>query len=471
MFEARVPVNPDGRFEALVAAPLPAARRGWRVARNRVQWNGQSAEACNVVLLPPEEAAAAAVVVLPLDITWPSGGAMELGSSAEAGRLAPRWQEVRREVPGSLPVYYLAVVPPGDQHRRAALALAAAAVGWPAGHFLLLNTDRSDAPDAVAAALDRLRWVFHGSLDLWLITLDSALASAVAASREPCADRAVLRPVCETGNGHAAPSARPRRVSARPTRAALLPRHPVVFCHGMLAFSMLKMYRPDDVNYFSVLREFLDPRGVHVLFPRVAPTGGVEYRARQLREQILAWTDEPVNIVAHSMGGLDARYLISRLGFADRVQSLTTIGTPHRGSHMADWFQANFRRGVPLLFLLEALGLDVDGFGACRPSACREFNASTPDAAGVRYFSFGGDVPAARVTPFLRRAWNILSPVEGPNDGLVSVASAHWGEYLGSVRADHFAQTPDAVFVRDGEDFDALGFYLRLVEDLARRGF
>jgi triacylglycerol lipase len=75
------------------------------------------------------------------------------------------------------------------------------------------------------------------------------------------------------------------------------------------------------------------------------------------------------------------------------------------------------------------------------------------------------------VTPFLRRAFNLLTPHEGPNDGLVSVTSSRWGEYLGTLQADHFAQTPDGVFIREGENFDALGFYVRLVEDLARRGF
>ena len=78
---------------------------------------------------------------------------------------------------------------------------------------------------------------------------------------------------------------------------------------------------------------------------------------------------------------------------------------------------------------------------------------------------------ASHVTPVLRRAWSILKAVEGPNDGMVSEASARWGEYLGTIHADHFAQTPDMVFVRPGEDFDAPGFYCRVLEDLARRGF
>jgi triacylglycerol lipase len=83
----------------------------------------------------------------------------------------------------------------------------------------------------------------------------------------------------------------------------------------------------------------------------------------------------------------------------------------------------------------------------------------------------GGEVAFGRVTPMLRRAWNLLTSLEGPNDGMISMASARWGEYLGTVHADHFAQTPDMTFVRPGEDFDALAFYCHLLEDLARRGF
>jgi triacylglycerol lipase len=70
----------------------------------------------------------------------------------------------------------------------------------------------------------------------------------------------------------------------------------------------------------------------------------------------------------------------------------------------------------------------------------------------------------------LRRSWNLLTPLEGPNDGIVSVKSARWGEELGTLAVDHFAQTPDLLYIRPDENFDTLGFYSRLVADLARRG-
>ena len=148
----------------------------------------------------------------------------------------------------------------------------------------------------------------------------------------------------------------------------------------------------------------------------------------------------------------------------------TTVCTSHRGTFLADWFIANYRNRVPLLLAMEALGVNVDGFRDCRRDVCAAFNASTPDAPGVRYLSYGSAVPQSRLSPFLRRAWTLLTPLEGANDGMVSVASAQWGEYLGTLAADHFAQTPDATFVRPGEDFDAPRFWIGLIEDLARRG-
>jgi triacylglycerol lipase len=250
-----------------------------------------------------------------------------------------------------------------------------------------------------------------------------------------------------------------------------VPRYPVVFCHGMLAMSLLRLQMPAHRNYFTPLGEFLRERGVRALFPQVAPVGGVAGRAAQLAEQVRAWTDEPVNLIAHSMGGLDARYMITHLGMAERVRSLTTVCTPHHGSLIADWFCATFNRLIPLLSILKALGLNADGVHDCQRAVCQEFNDRTPDAAGVRYFSFGAAVPRGRVGPLLRRTWCLLTPAEGPNDGLVSADSARWGEYLGTLPVDHFGQSPDGRFARPGEDFDALGFFSRLIEDLAWRGF
>jgi triacylglycerol lipase len=469
-----IPILDDAeRFEARLTAPLPPARRGWRVARHCLFVGAQRLEACNLVVQPPAGARRAVIVILPLAFTEATAG-LEMIARTRLTGLTERVRALQTEA-GSYAIYYLACISGRRASGPTEVALAATALGWPAGHFVILDTDGIGADAAIRAGVERMRWVFAGSLDLIILNLEPGIGPLPVEPREPADDWAVVRRLVHADLAAATPSITPARSRAnsinRSSRSALVPRHPLVFCHGMLALSMLRLRMPADLNCFSSLREFLRDRGVQAFFPEVPPTSGVQERAQCLCDQIRCWTDEPVNLVAHSMGGLDARWAISRLGMADQVQSLTTISTPHHGTYLADWFRQNFRHRVPLLLALEAVGINVDGFRDCGLEACQRFAEQTPNSPKVRYFSFGGEVGPAHLSPVLRRAWSILMPIEGPNDGMVSAASARWGEYLGTIHADHYAQTPDAVFVRPGEDYDSLGFYYRLIEDLARRGF
>jgi pimeloyl-ACP methyl ester carboxylesterase len=60
----------------------------------------------------------------------------------------------------------------------------------------------------------------------------------------------------------------------------------------------------------------------------------------QIIEQFKSDTgSEKINIVAHSKGGLDARVYLANNLFNDDVANLIMIGTPNRGSIMADLFK------------------------------------------------------------------------------------------------------------------------------------
>ena len=49
-------------------------------------------------------------------------------------------------------------------------------------------------------------------------------------------------------------------------------------------------------------------------------------------ERIVAETGfERIHIIGHSLGGLIARYYVTRLGGDARVHTLVTLGTPHDG--------------------------------------------------------------------------------------------------------------------------------------------
>ncbi len=258
------------------------------------------------------------------------------------------------------------------------------------------------------------------------------------------------------------------RIEHRPASTlARVTRCPLVFCHGMLGYSVLKLRPVDLEKYFNGLRELLTERGFRVLMPQLGRTHSIEQRAEQLKRAIGRWTSEPVNVVAHSMGGLDARFLITKLDMADRIVSLTTVATPHHGSSFADWFVERFDRDVPLLRSLERIGLEVDGFHDCTRAASRVFNEAVPNSPRVRYFSYSSFQVARKIPPVLRRSHSLIARAEGPNDGLVSELSARWGEHVATLRADHISLVGE----RGPEYFDHLAFYTRIVDDLVRHGF
>src|SRR5438128_2084015 len=131
-------------------------------------------------------------------------------------------------------------------------------------------------------------------------------------------------------------------------------RSPIVLVHGFFGFDRVRVGCLTLANYFPRIPELLRAAGNRVLIPRLCATGGIAHRAAQLK----AFLDreaprEPVHLFAHSMGGLDSRYMISRLGMGGRVLSLTTLGTPHRGTAFADWGIRRLERLVkPILQLM-----------------------------------------------------------------------------------------------------------------------
>jgi triacylglycerol lipase len=215
-------------------------------------------------------------------------------------------------------------------------------------------------------------------------------------------------------------------------------RNPIVLLHGLLGFDALRLGPLRLRGYFHGIEESLRAAGNRVFPARVSPTAGVAHRAEQIRAFINRVSPgEPVHMFAHSMGGLDARYAISRLGMADRVLSLTTIATPHRGSPVADWGMRHVGRLVNRLFA--SLGLPDQAFYDLTTEACQAFNDLVPNATSVRYFSVAGRCSPAWLDPRWIVPHQIVLRAEGPNDGLVSLTSAAWGEQFQVWDGDHLS--------------------------------
>ena len=243
---------------------------------------------------------------------------------------------------------------------------------------------------------------------------------------------------------------------------------PVVLVHGLSGFSRLVPRREAPSEYFPGIPPYLAASGNRILCPRVTPTASVSTRALELRAILLKELgSQPFHLIGHSQGGLDARYLISRLGMDNQVISLTTVGTPHRGTAFADWGIARLARFV--CPLLRWARIPDHAFFELTTECCRQFNESTPDVPGVRYYSVAGVCEEHWLNAGWRWASRLVGRIEGPNDGIVSVASATWGERTDIWAGDHLSLVnwPNRRMKRAGESWDRTGDYARILGQLA----
>ncbi|KAK6908814.1 hypothetical protein I203_102818 [Kwoniella mangroviensis CBS 8507] len=293
------------------------------------------------------------------------------------------------------------------------------------------------------------------------------------------------------------------------------PRETVVLCHGLYGFSTatpIPLFPSLKLHYWANVLDVLRNKiGANVVVVGVKGTGSIQERAEQMHQFLKDTLPKGtgVNFVAHSMGGLDCRYLISTIKPTSYTPlSLTTIGTPHRGSPFMDWCAANIGVGSvaaaataalasgkpkallpysmksPLLsrpptkqetkeaaqssfgssfasgltsYLLSIF--DSPAYSNLTTSYLRDhFNPSTPDSSNVKYTSVAGRISkmsvlhplwfpklvldAAAENGYAEDHSNIVHGPNGKrvyegNDGLVSVSSAKWGEYLGAVDECH----------------------------------
>ena len=217
-------------------------------------------------------------------------------------------------------------------------------------------------------------------------------------------------------------------------------REPIVLVHGLFGFDRIRLPGVGwtVANYFPRIPEMLQAGGNRVFIPALTPTGGVAHRAEQLKDFInRASPEEPVHIIAHSMGGLDARYMISKLDMGERVLSLTTLGTPHRGTPFAAWGIERLERLVKPVF--DLLTIPTQAFYDLTTVGCCSFNEQVPNVPSVRYFSIAGRHRDHLFNPSWLLPYAVVYREEGDNDGVVSIASAKWGESTDIWEGDHFS--------------------------------
>lgn len=254
------------------------------------------------------------------------------------------------------------------------------------------------------------------------------------------------------------------RLRYRWRRALGRPPLPVVLVHGLFGFDEIAIGASRHA-YFKGIGAQLEQGGRKVVNARLSPVGTIEARAGELAGCIRAHGDARVIVLAHSMGGLDARYAIARFGLASQVSALVTVGTPHRGTPVAD-LTADLATRLGIAKALSLAGVSLETLQDLTSARMLRFNEEVPDVSSVSYGSVVGRVAQKLQTnPLLLPGYLWMAERAGANDGVVPAASQRWGRVLAEIEADHWAQ------IGWSKHFDAPEFYAELLRELRGRGF
>lgn len=240
-------------------------------------------------------------------------------------------------------------------------------------------------------------------------------------------------------------------------------KYPIVLAHGLSGFDELfGVY-----DYWYGIPEAVRDGGAYVYVAATSPFNSSTQRGEQLLaqvQQVLAITGKAkVNLIGHSQGGLDVRYVAAVR--PDLVASVTSVGSPHKGAELADFLRANVANGsftqAVFAYFANSLGTvlnlltghsnpqdAVAALDQLTTAGMASYNATYPQGVpttacgsgaasvnGVRYYSWSG-------TGILTNALDVSDAAMGltsffystANDGLVNRCSSH----LGTVIRDNY---------------------------------
>ncbi|MCK5798771.1 MAG: alpha/beta fold hydrolase [Deltaproteobacteria bacterium] len=287
------------------------------------------------------------------------------------------------------------------------------------------------------------------------------------------------------------------------------PPYPLILVHGFFGFEKIGPF-----TYFHGVKSALVKDGHDVHIAVLDPFNSSIVRGGQLAAFVAEVLDKTgaakVNLIAHSQGGLDARFVASQM--PQNIGAIFTVAAPHLGDKLADILLGKLPGLSKTLFqaVARALGRPLYGDIAqdtdlmasmtfLATDSVKAFNAQYPDEEQVAYFSVGGrsgltlakDVCQAPLAPPFITQWagdrdpvetllvptwtamagSLFSPT--PNDGIVTTAATKWGTWLGCIPADHFDEVGQLAGDSPGlgNSFDHIAFYRHVASYLVTKGF
>src|SRR5262249_5394577 len=123
--------------------------------------------------------------------------------------------------------------------------------------------------------------------------------------------------------------------------------------------------------------------------------------------------------------------------------------------------------------IFELFAVPTQAFYDMSTAGCKKFNEEVLPAPGVRYFSVAGRHSGDYLNPEWWLPHRIVTKAEGPNDGVVSIASAAYGDSQDVWEGDHLSLVNwlNPLSRHRGLWRDLVSRYGPLVRRLADEGF
>ena len=255
-------------------------------------------------------------------------------------------------------------------------------------------------------------------------------------------------------------------------------RYPIILVHG-IAIRESKL-----IKAFGKIEGKLKDAEYSVFTANTDAFGTIENNAEQLKEYITdILTDtgaEKVNIIAHSKGGLDTKYMLANLDMTDKVASVTTICTPHRGSAIAShiWSLPRAFKKILAFFINSFYKLvgdkQPDSMTVCdqlKKTECEDVEEIF--AKKVYCQSYSTKIVSIKDCMLMGIPMKIYSKTDGQeNDGVVSVESAKFETYRGECLDEPISHTQIVdIFAKRKQRAKIYSFYLELCSELGEMGF
>jgi triacylglycerol lipase len=237
------------------------------------------------------------------------------------------------------------------------------------------------------------------------------------------------------------------------------------------------------MKYWGIIPSVLSELGTSVYLSNHDAIGSIktnsEHISRRIESIIKLESVDKVNLIAHSKGGLDCRYLISTLMSSHKIASLTTVSTPHRGTYLAEYVLnkvPNLSFGSRTANYFAKLFGDLNpnllaALKSLTPKETQKFNENNLDSSEVYYQSFSSALHDKILNPILKWSHNLIYEKEGDNDGIVSIASSKWGksnEIVGNAEMksiSHYEIIGQGL-KRDKTEFNAEKFFQKIISKL-----